>query len=98
MLSKKREEKNAAIFVQQTLENLILHKPVTLENISLEKYGRLLADVIFYDEEGALRQGQEKRINLSTWLLENNYAVEYDGGKKQVPKHWKQYMRTGKLK
>lgn len=87
MKGKNREEKNAAIFVQQTLENLILHKYVELKNISLEKYGRLLANVEYRDSR--------KTINLSRWLVVNRYATPYDGGTKKVPKHWKKYMRTG---
>jgi len=87
--SKNREEKNAAIFIQQTLENLLLHKNVTLKNLGSEKYNRLLADVIFYDDNNV-------EINISQWLLNNNYAVKYDGGTKHTPVHWKQYMRTGK--
>jgi endonuclease YncB( thermonuclease family) len=90
MKSKNREEKNAAIFIQQTLENLLLHKNVTLKNISTEKYNRLLADVILYENN--------VEINISQWLLNNNYAVKYYGGTKLVPVHWKRYMRTGKCK
>ena len=88
MRSKNREEKNAAIFIQQTVENLLLHKNVTLENLASEKYNRLLADVILH------KDGVD--INISQWLLNNNYAVKYDGGTKVTPVHWKEYMRTGK--
>ena len=88
MRSKNREEKNAAIFIQQMLENLLLHKNVTLENLASEKYNRLLADVILH------KDGVD--INISQWLLNNNYAVKYDGGTKVTPVHWKEYMRTGK--
>jgi endonuclease YncB( thermonuclease family) len=35
-----------------------------------EKYGRLLADVIY---DGT---------NMNEWMINNGYAVKYDGGKK----------------
>lgn len=91
MKSKNKEEKNAAIFIQQNLENLILNKYVILENISLEKYGRILADVILINDIN-------DNININNWLINNNYAVKYDGGTKMVPVHWKTYMGTGKGK
>ena len=51
-------------------------KIVHLKNISSEKYGRILADVYC-----------ENR-NMSEWMLENKYAVKYDGGTKVRPKEW----------
>ena len=35
-----------------------------------EKYGRLLATVYL------------NNINMNEWMLTNNYAIPYDGGKK----------------
>ena len=80
---KTEDEKTAAKASQKALENLILHKNVTLENIGTEKYGRILADV-FYNE-----------INLNQWMLKNHYAVEYDGGTKKIPESWLDYQATG---
>lgn len=77
------DEKTAAKASQKALEDLILHKNVTLENIGTEKYGRILADV-FYNE-----------INLNQWMLKNHYAVEYDGGTKKIPESWLDYQATG---
>ena len=90
MRTKNKEEKEAAKYVQQILENMLLGKYVTLENITLEKYGRLLADVLFKDVNSSVE------LNINYWLLNKNYAVKYDGKKKKVPVHWKKYIETGK--
>lgn len=63
-------EKLAAINSRDKLSEKILNKIVYLKDIGNEKYGRLLADVIFNGE------------NMNQWMLDNNLAVEYDGGKK----------------
>jgi endonuclease YncB( thermonuclease family) len=65
------EEKNAAIISQKALEEMILNKNVTIKNVKTEKYGRLLADVYLGD------------IHLNKWMLDNNYAVPYNGGRKK---------------
>lgn len=85
MHGKSEEEKIAAKNAQQALEKLILHKDVVLKNVQTEKYGRLLADV--YIEE----------THLNNWMLENQYAVKYDGGTKRVPKSWLKFQATGNL-
>jgi hypothetical protein len=83
---KTEDEKTAAKASQKALEDLILHKNVTLENIGTEKYGRILADV-FYNE-----------INLNQWMLKNHYAIEYDGGTKKSPESWLDFQATGIVK
>ncbi len=65
------EEKIAAKKSKKALEEIILHKTVVLKNVSTEKYGRILADVYFND------------LHLNNWMVENGYAIKYDGGKKQ---------------
>jgi|UniRef100_A0A6C0IQZ8 endonuclease YncB( thermonuclease family) len=52
------------------LHELIFNETVYLDNIRIEKYGRLLADVYFHD------------IHVNAWLLDNKYAIPYYGGKK----------------
>jgi len=79
---KNEDEKQAARVSQKALEDLVLHKNVTLQNISTEKYGRILADVYYND------------INLSHWLLKHKYAIEYDGGTKNAPESWLQYQAS----
>jgi endonuclease YncB( thermonuclease family) len=43
---------------------------VTLTNVSLEKYGRLLANV------------HCDGVHMNKLMIDNNYAVAYDGGHK----------------
>ena len=73
---KTENEKNAAKKVQKALEDLILQKNITLKNVATEKYGRILADV--YLEE----------LHINEWLINNKFAVRYDGGTKHIPEDW----------
>jgi endonuclease YncB( thermonuclease family) len=68
--SKNNNEKDLAKLARDKLSELILHKNVTLKNISTEKYGRILADV-YLDE-----------LCINNWMLDEGYAVEYYGGTK----------------
>jgi endonuclease YncB( thermonuclease family) len=77
---KTEEEKVAAKKAQQALEELILHKMVILKNVDTEKYGRLLADVYLQD------------LHLNQYMLDNKYAVPYDGGTKKCPESWAKFM------
>lgn len=67
---KTEKEKQAAIIARDCLSNLLLNKYITLKNVNTEKYGRILADVYLGD------------LHVNKWLLDNKYAVPYDGGKK----------------
>ncbi len=69
-------EKTLATQSKDALSEKILGKKVILKNVSLEKYGRLLADVYLDD------------LNLNQWMLDNKYAVAYDGGTKNRPDDW----------
>jgi len=69
-------EKNLAKSARDALSSRINGKMVILKNVSTEKYGRLLADVYI---DGA---------NMNQWMLDNNYAVKYDGGTKSRPDNW----------
>jgi endonuclease YncB( thermonuclease family) len=73
---KTANEKELAKKARDALSSLILNKIVTLQNITTEKYGRILADVYVGD------------INVSDWLVFHNYAVYYDGGTKERPDEW----------
>ena len=79
------EEKYAAKNARDFVANLVLNKFVRLENISNEKYGRVLADVYIGD------------IHLNELLLKERYAVKYDGGTKKKPTSWLKYKITGEL-
>lgn len=74
--SKSLIEKELALNARDALANKIMRKNVTLHNVSLEKYGRLLADVYC---EG---------IHMNQWMLDNKFALPYDGGKKSRPSEW----------
>jgi len=64
------EEKAAAKKSRSALNDKLLHRVVTLTNVQTEKYGRILADVYLED------------LHINQWLLDNHYAVKYDGGTK----------------
>ena len=49
------------------------------KNVKTEKYGRLLCDVYLGNQ------------NLNLWMLEQRYAVKYDGGTKKSPSSWEEY-------
>lgn len=65
--------KNRAKFVRDQLRAKILRKHVKVKVVhEKEKYGRLLAFIVLGDE------------NINEWMLANNYAKPYDGGKKSA--------------
>lgn len=71
MRTKNKCEKDVARIAQRLTENLLKNaKRIDLANIEKEKYGRILADVIY--------DGQ----NLKDILLKNGVAIPYDGGTK----------------
>jgi endonuclease YncB( thermonuclease family) len=86
MKTKNEEEKTLAHLAQKTLSDLILNKKVSLKNTSLDKYGRILANV--YTEDGT---------ELSKWTIEKRFAVSYDGGTKKPPKSWSEYHKNGNV-
>jgi hypothetical protein len=75
------DEKEAAKLAKTALENLILSKTVTLKNVQNEKYGRILADVYLDD------------LHVNQWMIEQRYAVKYDGKKKNSPACWLKYLK-----
>lgn len=64
-------EKENAIKARDALASKILGKIVFLENVSLEKYGRILADVYCND------------MHINKWMLDEGLAVPYSGGTKR---------------
>lgn len=68
--------KHLAIQSRDALHDLIYGKIVQLKNVSLEKYGRLLADIYVGD------------IHVNQWMVDHKYAVSYDGGAKHIPEEW----------
>ena len=82
---KNEDEKEAAKNARDALSNLILKQNIKLKNVENEKYGRILADVYLDD------------LHINEWLIENKYAVRYDGGTKKQPESWLKY-KNGELK
>ena len=69
-------EKELAKKARDALSSLIMNKIIILKNIETEKYGRLLAEVYVDD------------ININNYMVDNKYAVKYDGGTKERPEEW----------
>ena len=67
---KSEKEKEMGIKSRDALHILIYGKIITLRNLNTEKYGRVLADIYLED------------LHINQWLLDNHYAIPYDGGKK----------------
>jgi endonuclease YncB( thermonuclease family) len=82
---KNEDEKTAAKEARDALSKLILHKEIILKNVSTEKYGRILADVYLDD------------LCVNDWLINEHYAVKYDGGTKISPASWIKYRLTGDI-
>jgi len=82
MKTHNNNEHKCAIIAKQTTHDLAFNQIVQLKNITLEKYGRILADV-FVDE-----------ISIGDLLLDCKLAVKYDGGTKKSPNDWLQYYNT----
>jgi micrococcal nuclease len=64
------KEKEFGIKVRDALREKILNKVVTVNCQNFDKYGRLLAELFI--------EGQ----SVNNWLIENDYAIKYDGGTK----------------
>jgi endonuclease YncB( thermonuclease family) len=79
------EEKEAAKVARDFVYNLVFNKFIRLENIQSEKYGRILADVYLDD------------IHINEVLVNQRYAVKYDGGTKKKPVSWLKYRLTGEF-
>jgi len=69
-------EKKHAVISRDALSSQILNKIITLDVKGNEKYGRVLADVL------------HNGINMNEWMVQNGYAVKYDGGTKKRDTKW----------
>jgi micrococcal nuclease len=74
-----KNEKAIAIKARDILSSRILGKIVYLKNHSTEKYGRILADVIYKNE------------SCGDWLIKQRLAVPYAGKTKICPTNWVKY-------
>lgn len=66
------KEKEYGYQVRDILREKILNKVVSVECGKFDKYGRLLVTITC-----------DENCCVNKWLVENKYALEYDGGKKQ---------------
>jgi len=82
---KNEDEKHAAKACREAISKLVLNKYIQLKNIQSEKYGRILADV-YVDQ-----------LHINDWLIQERYAVKYDGGTKISPSSWLKYHSTGEM-
>ena len=58
------------------MSDQILNQIITLDVKGNEKYGRVLADVLYNGK------------NMNEWMVQNGYAVKYDGGTKKRDTKW----------
>ena len=79
MRTQNPDEKKIAVIARDTLYKKIFGKIVYLENVANDKYGRILADVMY---EGH---------SCGDLLIESRLAVPYDGGTKISPDNWVKY-------
>ncbi len=70
MKSKDPELKKIAVTARETLSARILGETIQLEKVKTEKFGRVLADVIFDGH------------NLNDWMIEQKLAYPYQGNTK----------------
>lgn len=71
------KEKDFGLEVRDKLREKILNNLLFIKCGVFDKYGRLL--VTLYDTEANLK----KDYSVNQWLIDNNYAKEYNGGKKE---------------
>lgn len=76
-------EKKIAVLARDQLSDKIMGKTVKLENLKMDKYGRLLAYVYLLPITNPL-----KKYSVNQWMLDQGYAVPYYGGKKKRPEEW----------
>ena len=79
MKTKNMEEHEIAKLAQETLQKMILNKEVKLENVTNDKYGRVLADVKYGKKD------------IGQFMITRRLALPYYGKTKVPPKSWKKY-------
>lgn len=72
-------EKKHGYKVRDCLRDKILNKMVYVECNEFDKYGRLLVNILYDD------------CIINDWLIQNDYAFQYDGGTKQS---WSEYLSS----
>lgn len=78
--STNKNEVTVAELARDKLALMLYKNMIGLKNIKHDKYSkRIVADVWYED------------IKISDWLIENRFAVPYDGGTKHPPECWLKY-------
>lgn len=72
-------EKKHGYKVRDRLRDKILNKMVYIQCNEFDKYGRLLVNILYDD------------CIINDWLIQNDYAFQYDGGTKQS---WSDYLSS----
>ncbi|AOM63491.1 nuclease [Heterosigma akashiwo virus 01] len=67
--TKNSEEKRMGLYVRDRVRERILNNVFSMKCYKFDKYGRLLVDIYIDDNDKT----------LSDWLIENDYALPYDG-------------------
>lgn len=93
--TKNKKEKEFAKVVRDKLREKILNKLVIVDCLDFDKYGRLLAEIYHSESLQQVKDhsellnnfgkvfDEELNIeNISDFLIKNEYAKPYDGGKK----------------
>jgi micrococcal nuclease len=91
MKSKNPIEKQVANLAKTKMEELVLNKIIKLENVGMEKYGRILANVKIISD-ATLPKGDTIDVNHA--MLDARLAVPYDGKTKRVPENWLEYYEN----
>ena len=71
--TKNLKEKEFGKLVRNKLREKILEKLVYISCMDFDKYGRLLVEIF---------EDSEYKISINDWLITNEYAKVYNGGKK----------------
>ena len=73
--TKNLKEKEFGKVVRDKLREKILDKLVYISCMDFDKYGRLLVEIF---------EDSEYKNSMNNWLIANEYAKEYHGGKKSL--------------
>ena len=82
--TKNKLEKKYGYIVRDKLREKILNKVIKIRCGDFDKYGRLLTELYVVNEN-------QEDESVNQWLIDNNYAFEYDGGTK---KKWEEYLQN----
>jgi endonuclease YncB( thermonuclease family) len=83
--SNDEKERLCASCAKQFLSGLILNTIVELKNVGYDKYGRILADIYLENN------------NIGDIMINEQLAVQYNGGKKEIVDWYKLYSENHKI-